>query len=79
MVEPTSNGIGGGDAFALVWHKNKLHGLNSCGFAPGSLSIEELKEKGIKEIPKHGWIPVTVPGGAPAAWGNYLKDLVDFH
>lgn len=28
VVEPTSNGIGG-DAFALVWVKDKLHGLNA--------------------------------------------------
>jgi gamma-glutamyltranspeptidase/glutathione hydrolase len=30
IVEPTSNGIGG-DAFALVWSKGKLHGLNASG------------------------------------------------
>ncbi|NMB27984.1 MAG: gamma-glutamyltransferase family protein [Tissierellia bacterium] len=71
VVEPTSNGIGG-DAFALVWYKDKLHGLNSCGYAPKGLSIEILKEKGIEEIPKYGWIPVTVPG-APAAWGELSK------
>lgn len=66
VVEPTSNGIGG-DAFALVWYKDKLHGLDSCGYAPEGLSMEKLKEKGVEEIPKYGWIPVTVPG-APAAW-----------
>ena len=33
VVEPTSNGIGG-DAFALVWVNNKLHGLNASGPAP---------------------------------------------
>ncbi|MDG5786249.1 gamma-glutamyltransferase family protein [Evansella sp. AB-P1] len=66
VVEPTSNGIGG-DAFALVWTKGELHGLNASGPAPASISIEKLKERGIKEIPKFGWIPVTVPG-APSAW-----------
>ncbi|WP_280770140.1 gamma-glutamyltransferase family protein [Salipaludibacillus daqingensis] len=66
VVEPTSNGIGG-DAFALVWVKNKLHGLNASGPAPRGISIEKLKEAGIEEIPKFGWTPVTVPG-APAAW-----------
>ena len=39
VVEPTSNGIGG-DAFALVWVNNKLHGLNASGPAPESLTID---------------------------------------
>jgi len=66
VVEPTSNGIGG-DAFALVWINNKLHGLNSSGFSPNNISIEKLKEKGMTEIPKYGVVPVMVPG-VPAAW-----------
>ncbi|MCF6093767.1 gamma-glutamyltransferase family protein [Microaerobacter geothermalis] len=66
VMEPTSNGIGG-DAFALVWIDGKLHGLNSSGPAPKSISIEAVHKAGYKEIPKYGWIPVTVPG-APAAW-----------
>ncbi|GAX90075.1 gamma-glutamyltransferase [Effusibacillus lacus] len=68
VVEPASNGIGG-DAFALVWTKGKLHGLNSSGPAPKSISIEALKKAGVEEIPKYGLIPVTVPG-APAAWAE---------
>ena len=68
VVEPTSNGIGG-DAFALVWTKGELHGLNSSGPSPKSISIEALKKDGIEQIPKYGWIPVTVPG-APAAWAT---------
>ncbi|MFC4769733.1 gamma-glutamyltransferase family protein [Effusibacillus consociatus] len=68
VVEPTSNGIGG-DAFALVWTNGKLHGLNSSGPAPQSISIESLKKSGHEEIPEHGFIPVTVPG-APAAWAE---------
>lgn len=71
VVEPTSNGIGG-DAFALVWTKGKLHGLNSSGPAPKSISIESLKNKGYNEMPKFGVIPVTVPG-APAAWAELSK------
>src|SRR5690554_866070 len=51
VVEPTSNGIGG-DAFALVWTKGKLHGLNASGPAPKSISIESVKERGYEEIPK---------------------------
>ncbi|MGG1574708.1 gamma-glutamyltransferase family protein [Fictibacillus sp. NRS-1165] len=68
VVEPTSNGIGG-DAFALVWTKGGLHGLNSSGPAPQSISIETLKHEGYDKIPKYGWYPVTVPG-APAAWAE---------
>lgn len=68
VVEPTSNGIGG-DAFALVWIKGKLHGLNASGPAPAAISVEALQKAGVTEIPKFGWIPVTVPG-APAAWAE---------
>lgn len=71
VVEPTSNGIGG-DNFALVWFKDKLYGMNSSGRSPKSISIEALKEKGITEIPKYGWVPVTVPG-APAGWAALSK------
>ncbi|WP_301172295.1 gamma-glutamyltransferase [Brevibacillus nitrificans] len=71
VVEPTSNGIGG-DAFALVWVKDELYGLNSSGPAPQSISIEAVKAKGHEEIPTYGWTPVTVPG-APAAWATLSK------
>ena len=68
VVEPTSNGIGG-DAFALVWMKDKLYGLNASGPAPKAISIEKVKEMGHEKMPSHGWIPVTVPG-APSAWAE---------
>src|SRR3954471_11755598 len=50
VVEPTSNGIGG-DAFALVWTKGELHGFNSSGPAPKSISIDAVKEMGHKKMP----------------------------
>lgn len=68
VVEPTSNGIGG-DAFALVWVKDKLHGLNSSGPSPKGISVEAVKERGHEKMPIHGMIPVTVPG-VPAAWAE---------
>jgi gamma-glutamyltranspeptidase/glutathione hydrolase len=71
VVEPTSNGIGG-DAFALVWTKNRLYGLNSSGPAPSSISIDCLKKKGHRTMPDFGWIPVTVPG-IPAAWAELSR------
>ena len=71
VVEPTSNGIGG-DAFAQVWTKGKLYGLNASGPAPQKISIEALKKAGHKELPKHGMIPINVPG-APSAWAALSK------
>lgn len=66
VVEPTQNGIGG-DAFALVWTKNKLHGLNASGPAPRRLSREIVLKAGYTTMPANGWIPVNVPG-IPSAW-----------
>lgn len=66
VVEPTSNGIGG-DAFALVWMKDELYGLNASGPSAKSISKEALTARGLDKIPMHGVIPVTVPG-APSAW-----------
>ncbi|UFJ43407.1 gamma-glutamyltransferase family protein [Brevibacillus humidisoli] len=71
VVEPTSNGIGG-DAFALIWTDGKLHGLNASGPAPRGISREVLERAGIKEMPRYGWAPVTVPG-APSAWAELSK------
>uniref|UniRef100_UPI00403F5945 gamma-glutamyltransferase family protein n=1 Tax=Oceanobacillus sp. FSL W7-1281 TaxID=2921698 RepID=UPI00403F5945 len=71
VVEPTSNGIGG-DAFALVWTKGELHGLNGSGRSPEHISIEAVKEKGYDAIPPFGWIPVTVPG-VPKAWAELSR------
>lgn len=71
VVEPTSNGIGG-DAFALVWHQDKLHGLNASGHAPQGLSVEAVRERGYDQMPTHGWLPVTVPG-VPAAWATLTE------
>lgn len=73
VVEPTSNGIGG-DAFALVWIKDKLHGLNSSGPAPKSISKEAVKALGHNEMPVHGMIPITVPG-IPAAWAELSREF----
>jgi len=72
VVEPTSNGIGG-DAFALVWTKDKkLWGLNSSGKSPAGISIDGVKALGHEEMPWHGWTPVTVPG-IPGAWAALNK------
>ncbi|MFP4078973.1 MAG: gamma-glutamyltransferase, partial [Candidatus Izemoplasmataceae bacterium] len=59
VTEPTSNGIGG-DAFAIVWMKKELHGLNASGKAPARASVQALKEKGFDSMPRFGFEPVTV-------------------
>lgn len=68
VVEPTSNGIGS-DSFALVWTKGELYGLNASGYSPKSISIDKLEKLGLKEIPKFGMVPITVPG-TPKAWAE---------
>ncbi|MFR5734092.1 MAG: gamma-glutamyltransferase [Clostridium sp.] len=42
VLEPTSSGIGS-DAFALVWTKGELHGLNASGRAPMAITAEKVK------------------------------------
>ena len=71
VLEPTSNGIGS-DSFALVWTKDKLHGLNASGHAPMKASVETIKNMGHTEVPNYGFIPVTV-NGAPSAWKELSK------
>src|SRR3989344_7341187 len=50
VVEPTGCGIGG-DAFALVWAQDQLHGLNGNGAAPQALSIEAVRAAGHEKMP----------------------------
>lgn len=64
VVEPTSNGIGA-DAFALVWHDGQLHGLNASGRSPKAMTPDQFA--GMNQVPKLGWLSVTVPG-AISAW-----------
>lgn len=73
VVEPTSNGIGG-DAFALVWSKGKLYGLNSSGPAPKALTYEAMEKLGLETMPTYGFTSVTVPG-VPAAWNELSSEF----
>ena len=66
VLEPTANGIGG-DAFALIWHGGRLHGLNASGPAAAACSLKSMQALGHASMPKYGPLPVTVPG-TPAAW-----------
>ena len=68
LMEPTGCGLGG-DLFAIVWdtRTEKLHGLNSSGRSPYSLTLEHFKKLGLKKIPDRGPLSVSVPG-AVAGW-----------
>lgn len=68
VVEPTGCGIGG-DAFALVWIEDRLHGLDASGQAPALLTPDAVRGAGHARMPLYGWTPVTVPG-CPAAWAE---------
>jgi gamma-glutamyltranspeptidase/glutathione hydrolase len=63
LMEPTGNGIGG-DLFAIVWDasKEELVGLNASGRAPALMTLDYFREQGLRDIPKYGPLPVSVPG-----------------
>ncbi|HVL75735.1 MAG TPA: gamma-glutamyltransferase, partial [Noviherbaspirillum sp.] len=65
IVEPVSCGLGG-DAFAIVWDGNALHGLNGSGPAPAAWTPKYFAKHGNK-MPQRGWDSVTVPGMV-ASW-----------
>jgi gamma-glutamyltranspeptidase / glutathione hydrolase len=74
LMEPTGNGIGG-DLFAIVWDPKtkKLHGYNGSGRSPMALTLEEFERRGLKDIPPHGPLPVTVPGTVDAWFALHAK------
>jgi gamma-glutamyltranspeptidase / glutathione hydrolase len=74
LMEPTGNGIGG-DLFAIVWDPKtkKLHGYNGSGRSPRALTLAEFERLGLKDIPPHGPLPVTVPGTVDAWFALHSK------
>jgi gamma-glutamyltranspeptidase/glutathione hydrolase len=64
VVEPCMNGIGG-DAFAILWDGQRLHGLNASGRAPRRWTPEHFAR--YEAMPLRGWDSVTVPGTV-SAW-----------
>jgi len=60
VAEPTDNGVGG-DAFALVWDKGALYGINGSGRSPADLGGRSFED--------HGPQSVTVPG-AVRLWAD---------
>jgi len=74
LMEPTGNGVGG-DLFAIVWDPKtkKLHGYNGSGRSPKNLSLQWFIDKGYKDIPSYGPLPVTVPGTVDAWFAMHQK------
>ena len=68
MVSP------GGDMFAMVWDakRKELKALNASGRSPSAASIDELKRRGIDQMPLLGIHTVTVPG-AVDGWAKLLE------
>ena len=64
----------GGDMFAIVWDakKKELKALNASGRAPQAASIDELKKRGINQMPADGIHTVTVPG-AVDGWAKLIE------
>ena len=63
LMEPTGCGVGG-DLFAMIWdaETRQLAGLNASGRAPGLMTLEYFRKRGIERIPTYGPLPVSVPG-----------------
>lgn len=61
VVEPVSCGLGG-DAFAMVWDGEKLHGLNASGCSPEGWNLDYFRKKYGDNPPKRGVDSVTIPG-----------------
>ncbi len=65
LVEPMSCGLGG-DLFAIVWDERhqQLHGLNGSGRSPGSMTWQNIRDRGLAKIPFQGPLSWSVPGCA---------------
>ncbi|WP_045114149.1 gamma-glutamyltransferase [Microscilla marina] len=74
LMEPTGSGIGG-DLFAIVWDAKtkQLYGLNASGRSPKSLTLDYFQKKGLKKIPAHGALPVSVPGAVDGWFSLHKK------
>ena len=72
VTEPTSTGIGG-DMFALFFEarRGRITALNGSGRAPAALTLDRLRQEGIKDLPADHPYTVTVPG-ACAGWCDLL-------
>ncbi|KAK9787880.1 hypothetical protein WJX73_007818 [Symbiochloris irregularis] len=76
VTEPNMTGIGG-DAFALYYSAKDrtVSAIMGNGHSPGNLTLEAVREKGIKgtELPPYSPLCITVPGAA-ALWEDLVKE-----
>ena len=74
VVEPTMTGIGG-DLFAIVHDAStgRARGLNASGRSPRAASLDQLRRLGLRSVPDHGVLSVTVPG-AVDGWSLLLAE-----
>jgi gamma-glutamyltranspeptidase/glutathione hydrolase len=73
VVEPSMNGIGG-DLFAIVFDAKtkKLYALDASGRSARAATPEELKRRGLTDMPSRGPLPVDVPGVVDG-WSQLLS------
>lgn len=64
VLSPMQTGMGG-DAFLLFYEAEtgSVLGANGSGRAPEAATAEKLRDRGLNEVPEHGGLPITVPGG----------------
>ncbi len=75
VLSPMATGMGG-DAFLLHYDSNtgRVLGANGSGRAPRAVTIQKLRDRGVKEMPERGGLPVTVPG-AVRLWEDAAESL----
>jgi gamma-glutamyltranspeptidase/glutathione hydrolase len=73
VVEPHSVGLGG-DGFALIYRarENDIIGMNASGRAPYGARRDWFCDRGMKAIPEHGILSITVPG-ALHGWAQAVE------
>ena len=75
VLAPMATGMGG-DAFLLFYDADtsRVLGADGSGRAPRGATIENLRDRGVSEMPERGGMPVTVPG-AVRLWEDAANTL----
>jgi gamma-glutamyltranspeptidase/glutathione hydrolase len=63
VLSPMQTGMGG-DAFLLFYEAETglVAGIDGSGRAPSAVSVEKLRDLGLREMPERGGLTITVPG-----------------
>ena len=75
VLAPMATGMGG-DAFMLHYDASsrRIRGLNGSGGAPAGLTLGNLRDRGVSEMPARGGLTATVPG-AVRMWEDVSREL----